>query len=184
MCILVYTYLSQSCLTLCHPTDCSLPGSSVHGIFQARILEWVAISFSRRSSQPRDWTQVFHTVGRRFTIWATGEVNSCIYISIYVMYHSDWFEDVESACFDRSWFGLRMLNHPCFCRSWLCDLWMYCIQLANILLRIFASLLIRDIGYNFLFLFVLSSFGFGIRVMLALWNYLAFPSFQFFWRVW
>ena len=38
------------CLTLCDPMDCSLPGSSVHGIFQARILEWVAISFSRRSS--------------------------------------------------------------------------------------------------------------------------------------
>ena len=44
----------QSCLTLCHPMDCSLPGSSTHGIFQARILEWVAISFSRGSSQPRD----------------------------------------------------------------------------------------------------------------------------------
>ena len=51
--------------------DWSLPGSSVHGIFQARILEWVAISFSRRSSQPRDWTQVSHIVGRRFTVWAT-----------------------------------------------------------------------------------------------------------------
>ena len=46
--------------------DCSLPGSSVHGIFQARILEWVAISFSRGSSQPRDRTQVSCIVGRRF----------------------------------------------------------------------------------------------------------------------
>ena len=46
--------LLQSCPTLCNPTDCSLPGSSIHGIFQARGLEWVAISFSRRSSQPRD----------------------------------------------------------------------------------------------------------------------------------
>ena len=64
----------QSCPTLCNPTDCSLPGSSVQGIFQARILEWVAISFSRRSSQPGDWTQVSHIVGRRFTIWATREV--------------------------------------------------------------------------------------------------------------
>ena len=53
--------------------DCSLPGSSIHGIFQARILEWVAISFSRRSSQPRDWTQVSCIVGRRFTIWAIRE---------------------------------------------------------------------------------------------------------------
>ena len=51
--------------------DCNSPGSFVHGISQARILEWVAISFSRRSSWPRDWTQVSHIVGRRFTIWAT-----------------------------------------------------------------------------------------------------------------
>ena len=45
--------VTQSCPTLCDPVDCSLPGSSVHGILQARILEWVAISFSRGSSQPR-----------------------------------------------------------------------------------------------------------------------------------
>ena len=51
--------------------DCSLPGSSVHGIFQARILEWIAISFSRGSSQPRDRTWVSHIIGRCFTIWAT-----------------------------------------------------------------------------------------------------------------
>ena len=43
----------QSCPTLCHPIDCSLPGSSVHGIFQAIVLEWIAISFSRGSSQPK-----------------------------------------------------------------------------------------------------------------------------------
>ena len=52
---------------------CSLPGSSVHGIFQARVLEWIAISFSRGSSQPRDRTRVSCTAGRRFTIWATRE---------------------------------------------------------------------------------------------------------------
>ena len=50
--------VAQSCLTLCDPVDCSPPGSSIHGILQARILEWVAISFSRGSSQPRDRTQV------------------------------------------------------------------------------------------------------------------------------
>ena len=46
--------VAQSCLTLCDPMACILPGSSIHGIFQARILEWVTISISRRSSQPRD----------------------------------------------------------------------------------------------------------------------------------
>ena len=49
---------AQSCLTLCDPMDCSQPGSSVHGILQARILVWVAISFSRGSSQPTDRTHV------------------------------------------------------------------------------------------------------------------------------
>ena len=48
--------VAQSCPTLCDPMDCSLPGFSVHGIFQARILEWVSISSSRGSSWPRDWT--------------------------------------------------------------------------------------------------------------------------------
>ena len=51
----------------------SPPGSSVHGILQARILEWVAISFSRGSSRPRYWTQISHIAGRSFTIWATRE---------------------------------------------------------------------------------------------------------------
>ena len=63
----------QLCLTLWDPMDCSLPGSSIHGIFQARILEWVTISFSR-SSRPRVWTWVSRTIGRHFTIWATSPV--------------------------------------------------------------------------------------------------------------
>ena len=66
----------QLCPTLFNPIDYSPPGSSVHGIFQARILEWVAISFSRESSQPGDRTQVSCTAGRFFTIWATREANS------------------------------------------------------------------------------------------------------------
>ena len=60
--------------------DCSLPGFSVHGVFQARILEWVAIPFSRGSSWPRDQTQVSCTAGRLFTDWATREARSRIYI--------------------------------------------------------------------------------------------------------
>ena len=60
--------VSQLCPTLSDPMDCSLPGSSVHGIFQAIILEWIAISFSKESSRPRDRTRVSHIVDRRFTI--------------------------------------------------------------------------------------------------------------------
>ena len=63
----------QSCSTLCDPMDCSLPGSSVHGILQARILEQDAMSSSKWSSQPRDWTQSSPNAGGFFTIWATRE---------------------------------------------------------------------------------------------------------------
>ena len=68
--------VAQSCPTLNDTMDCSPPGSSIHGIFQARILGWVAISFSRGaisfsrgSSWPRDWTQVSRIAGRHFTDW-------------------------------------------------------------------------------------------------------------------
>ena len=61
-------------LTLCNPMDYSPPGSSIHGILQARILEWVAMPSSRGSSQPRDQTLVSLIVGRHFTVWATREV--------------------------------------------------------------------------------------------------------------
>ena len=65
--------VAQSCSTLCNPMNCSLSGSSVHGIFQARVLEWITISFSRGSSWPRNWTPVSHIAGRCFTVWATRE---------------------------------------------------------------------------------------------------------------
>ena len=65
--------VTQSCPTLCDPMDYSLPGSSVHGIFQARVLERVAISFSRGSSQLRDRTLVSRIAGRHFNLWATRE---------------------------------------------------------------------------------------------------------------
>ena len=61
----------QLCLTLCDSMDCSLPGSSIHGILQERILEWLAIAFSRESSQPRDRTWVSHIAGRHFTLMAS-----------------------------------------------------------------------------------------------------------------
>ena len=62
---------------LCHPMDCSPPGCSVHGILQARILEGVAISFSKGYSQPRDQTLVSHIAGRFIIVWATREAQIC-----------------------------------------------------------------------------------------------------------
>ena len=67
--------VAQSCPTLCNTMDCSLPGSSAHGILQARILEWVAIPFSRGSSWPRDWTRVSYITSRFSTTWATREAH-------------------------------------------------------------------------------------------------------------
>ena len=101
--------VAQSCPTLCNPMDCSLPGSSVHGIFQARVLEWVAISFSRGSSRPRDWTQVSRIVGRHFTIWATRED---IEIGIYLM---KFVSESENCCPSSTgwskWSSLKLSVH-------------------------------------------------------------------------
>ena len=80
--------ITQSCLTLCDPLDCSPPGSSVHGILQARISGWVAYPFSSGSSQPRDWTQVFCIAGGFFTSWATREaliIVACCNIMCFVI---------------------------------------------------------------------------------------------------
>ena len=65
--------VTQSRLTLCDPMYCSLPGPSVHGNFQVRILKWIMVPFSRGSSQPRNWTQVSCIAGGFFIIWATRE---------------------------------------------------------------------------------------------------------------
>ena len=93
--------VAQSCLTLCNPMECSLPGSSVHGILQARILEWVAIPFSRGSSQPREWTWVSCTTGRFFTVWATREVPVLLsksFLLIYFIYSSLYLLTPYSYC--------------------------------------------------------------------------------------
>ena len=65
--VCVYAQSLQSCLTLCNPMNCSLPCSSVHGILQARILEWVSMHSSRGSSQSRDRTRI---------CWASGEAHN------------------------------------------------------------------------------------------------------------
>ena len=88
--LLMKVLVVQLCLTLCNPMDSSLPGSSVHGMLQARILEWVANSFSRGSSRPRDWTQVSGIAGRFFTVWATREAWSSLFFSINVLLLSSY----------------------------------------------------------------------------------------------
>ena len=82
----VEVLVDQLCPTLCDPMDDSPPGSSVYGISQARILEWVAIPFSRGSSLPRDWTQVSCFAGRIFTIWAT-HLSMTMSISVFLLYN-------------------------------------------------------------------------------------------------
>ena len=76
----VKVLVTQSCPPLCNPMDSSLPGSSVHEIFQAIKLEWAAIPFSRGSAWPRDQTQVSSIAGR-FFVWATKEVIENLYLN-------------------------------------------------------------------------------------------------------
>ena len=91
-------FLLPLCQTLCNSMNCSPPGSSVPGILQARLLEWVAVPFSRRSSWHRDWTQVSWITGRFFTFlshqrspfsfWDTAKWFNyvCVYIYIYIFF--------------------------------------------------------------------------------------------------
>ena len=93
-----WSKVAQSCLTLCSPMDCSLSGSAIHGIFQARVLEWIAISFSRGSSRPVNWTQVSRIAGRRFTVWATREALAYLfpYWFAYLIIYLHWHAAVDS----------------------------------------------------------------------------------------
>ena len=80
--------VTQSCPTL---HGLSPPGSSVHGVLQARVLEWVAISFSRGSSPPRNWTWDSCTAGSFFTDWATREAHIHVSNSLLITYiHTTW----------------------------------------------------------------------------------------------
>ena len=113
VCVLV----AKSCLTLCDPMDCGPPGSSVHGILQARILEWVAISFSRGSSQLRDQIpaqgsnpQVSCITGRLFTIWATRET-----FIIKVRYWPINFFVVALSNLISGWWWPHRINLRVFC---------------------------------------------------------------------
>ena len=109
--------ISQLCPTLCNPMDCSLPGFSVHGILQARIPEWVAFSFSRGASWPRDWTQVSLIAGRHFTLWATREAVEIIHpeVTLYLC----------SSCYKNSCWWV-------FCCLWFLDYLLFVIFLIII----------------------------------------------------
>ena len=77
-----YVLVTQLWQTLCNPMDCCPPGFSVHEIFLANIPESVAISFSRGSSWPRDWTWVSCTAGRFFTNWTTREIHHSLLVEM------------------------------------------------------------------------------------------------------
>ena len=90
VCVCVWKKKWKSCMTLCNPMD-----YTVHGILQARILEWVAIPFSRGSSQPKDRTQVSHIAGKFFTSWATREAQEfwstlSLLQGIFLTQESNW----------------------------------------------------------------------------------------------
>ena len=89
--------VTKLCLTLCDPMDCSLPGSSVHGIFQARILEWLAISFSRGSSWPRDRTHISCITGRFFITEPPGKPIDRVYDTEFLPFtQKSWLLEVWS----------------------------------------------------------------------------------------
>ena len=92
--------VTQLCPALCDPVDRSLPGSSAHGIFQASLLDWVVISFSRGSSRPRDQTWVSRIASRFFTVWDTGE-------ALYTIEYANRFSSSQ--------LSLRSWTHPLSC---------------------------------------------------------------------
>ena len=110
--------VTQLCPTHCDPMDCSLPGSSLHGILQARVLEWGAISFSRGSSWPRDRIRVFCIPSRRFTVnneislhtyWSDWNLRNCWWggrsteFSFSVVGDTQWYRHFGRHNFLQSW---------------------------------------------------------------------------------
>ena len=104
----VYVLVIQSCPTLCDCLDCSPPCFSVHGILQARILEWIAIPFSRGSSWPRNGTPASCIKGRFFTAQATREVPFALWISILPLSLPSFLSPFHSPSF---FFFLVWLNN-------------------------------------------------------------------------
>ena len=114
MCVCVYVLVAQSYPTLWDSMNYSPPDSSVHGISQARILEWVAISFFRGAFQSRDKTQVSCFAGRFLTVWATREALLCIYtltcICTYTNTLLSWW---------LRWWGICLQCRRCALDPWI-----------------------------------------------------------------
>ena len=126
VCVLV----TQSCETLCDPINCSPPGSSVHGILQARILEWVAISFSKGSFRPRDRTQgssslqassaslVFPALAGGLFTTAALTVSFIVLHDFYILFLPMWLRGKESACHCRRCRFDPWVGEICWRRKW------------------------------------------------------------------
>ena len=109
--------VAQSCLTLHNAMDCSLPGSSIHGVLQARIPEWVAISSSRGSFWPRDGAQVSCIASGFFTIWVTRDV--------HVLLTNSYFPYPDPQC--HLFHGLLGASHAWSSETsqWIVNGWKY-----------------------------------------------------------
>ena len=117
---------AQLCLTLCDHMDCSLLSSSVHGIFQARILERIAICFSQGSSQPRDRTWVSCIAGRVFTVWAT-------FCPRYLLFFMLLKIELFSFSLKYSWFTRLCWNY--FLNFHFQIVYCYWIEIKSILIK-------------------------------------------------
>ena len=118
----VQVTVAQPCPILCDPVDCSSPGSSVHGILQARILEWVAIPFSRGSSWPRDRTRVSCLAGCFFTIWATGK--SGLDLCLFLTQSHPWSLPALIQPYWTPWASFHLLFSP----SWWSSASLFCLH--------------------------------------------------------
>ena len=123
--------IAQLCLTLCNPIDFSPPGSSVHRVLQARILEWAAMPFSRWSSRPRNQTWVSHMAGSFFTIWATRKAITEIYTNWRTIPHPPLLPVPDITAF--MWLIILTIMQYLLFSDWLLLLnWKYSLYILGI----------------------------------------------------
>ena len=120
--------VTQACPTLCSPVDCSLPGSSVHGILQAKILEWVAIPFSRGPSWPRNWTWVSCIAGRFFIPESPEKPKEMLALGYLILLkHTMKLQWWVSICCGNRWINEGNKNlevNPLMCGHLVYDKWV------------------------------------------------------------